>query len=343
MEPIARPISAATLPLDPAGRIDTDIPCRKCGYNLRGLLPDGVCPECATAVGRSLHGDLLRFCDPDWVQTLASGMNWIVAGIVASIVLGCMGGGLTGILGAVRPGIAAMPIMASRLVGALIVFVGYWRVTTPDPGRVEEESSRSARKLVRVAQVAGIALLPSNVAAGFIPASLQVLLMIGSAVVGIAGVFAIFVYARQLASRIPDDKLARNTRIVMWGSVVVVAMFAVTMIGGIGMLATLPAGGGTFVTTTSTSAPAGGAWVTRVNVSPSTMPVTTTFAVTATARGLSFGTLMGFAGCGAGIGVLVFGVWSLVLIDRYRKALRESAEIARQTWASETSAPRPPA
>ncbi len=34
--------------------IESDIHCRSCGYNLRGLLSDGQCPECAVNVATSL-------------------------------------------------------------------------------------------------------------------------------------------------------------------------------------------------------------------------------------------------------------------------------------------------
>jgi hypothetical protein len=49
------------------GNVDADIPCRKCGYNLRGLAVDGRCPECATPVGVSINGELLRYSDPTFV------------------------------------------------------------------------------------------------------------------------------------------------------------------------------------------------------------------------------------------------------------------------------------
>ena len=77
----------ADLRLGPDGRLEMDIACVSCGYNLRGLAPDSRCPECGTAIGHSTRGDYLRFCDPGWVETLASGMNWIVAGIILAIVL----------------------------------------------------------------------------------------------------------------------------------------------------------------------------------------------------------------------------------------------------------------
>src|SRR5258706_15757786 len=75
--------------------IAQDTPCRKCGYNLRGLSGDGRCPECGTSVGFSLQGDLLRFCDPSWVDTLRRGVNCIIGadglgflGVEAGIAIG---------------------------------------------------------------------------------------------------------------------------------------------------------------------------------------------------------------------------------------------------------------
>jgi hypothetical protein len=70
-----------------SGPIAHDHPCRKCGYNLRGLSADGRCPECGTPVGYSLKGDLLRFCDPGWLDTLYRGARMFVYGI-AAIVFG---------------------------------------------------------------------------------------------------------------------------------------------------------------------------------------------------------------------------------------------------------------
>ncbi|MCH8807913.1 MAG: hypothetical protein IH986_17750 [Planctomycetes bacterium] len=44
-----------------SGTIGTDQPCRECGYNLRSLSLDGVCPECGRPVRRSIIPDGLRF------------------------------------------------------------------------------------------------------------------------------------------------------------------------------------------------------------------------------------------------------------------------------------------
>ena len=74
-----------SIPLDEQGNIAADVSCLVCGYNLRTQPLQGRCPECGTAVGRSAHGDLLRYCEPGWVETLAGGMDWIVAGITSPI------------------------------------------------------------------------------------------------------------------------------------------------------------------------------------------------------------------------------------------------------------------
>jgi hypothetical protein len=37
-----------------AGEIVCDLPCGKCGYNLRGLMVDGKCPECGESVEESV-------------------------------------------------------------------------------------------------------------------------------------------------------------------------------------------------------------------------------------------------------------------------------------------------
>jgi len=44
---------------DADGCITHDLLCVRCAYNLRMLRADGICPECGTAIWRSLHGRLL--------------------------------------------------------------------------------------------------------------------------------------------------------------------------------------------------------------------------------------------------------------------------------------------
>jgi len=57
--------AGVAMPVDAAGNVVSDVPCRRCSYNLRGLNYAGRCPECGTAVGQSIYGNLLRFSDPE--------------------------------------------------------------------------------------------------------------------------------------------------------------------------------------------------------------------------------------------------------------------------------------
>ncbi len=50
--------------------LNVDTPCAICGYNLRGLTVDKVCPECGSAIGRSIHGNMLRYADPKWLGSV---------------------------------------------------------------------------------------------------------------------------------------------------------------------------------------------------------------------------------------------------------------------------------
>jgi MFS family permease len=209
--PIA-PAVTVLVKLDAQGRLDEDISCRKCAYNLRSLSPDGRCPECGTAVGRSLQGDFLRFADPQWVQTLASGMNWIVAGIAIGIIVGAVAVGLIGGMGLDRRWMIFIQIAVS-----LIALVGYWKVTTPDPAGLEDSAKLTARKLVRICQIAGLVILLLNLLVPKGSSDWSLILVLASTPIGIISMIAVFTYAAHLALRIPDEKMARHCRIVMWG------------------------------------------------------------------------------------------------------------------------------
>ena len=47
---------------DPARPL-ADVECAECGYDLRGLLPYGNCPECGTAIYFSLDETAMKAAD----------------------------------------------------------------------------------------------------------------------------------------------------------------------------------------------------------------------------------------------------------------------------------------
>src|SRR3990172_7537522 len=113
----------ARVQLDSAGHLDQDVICIRCGYNLRGLSLDRVCPECGTPIGRSLHGDLLRFAPPIWLAVLISGVNWILAGMLVKIIDLGLSLGLKAMTG--QRALGALAHILLTTVGV----IGYWKVT----------------------------------------------------------------------------------------------------------------------------------------------------------------------------------------------------------------------
>lgn len=76
---------------DAGRKIERDLACVRCGYNLRGLTSVDYCPECNALVSASvLRQGFLRFVthapplvesDARWVRSIVSGMGWFVATI----------------------------------------------------------------------------------------------------------------------------------------------------------------------------------------------------------------------------------------------------------------------
>src|ERR1043165_6321383 len=76
--------------VDEAGILISDVPCRSCSYNLRGLHRDSDCPECATEIQLCLRGNLLYCSDPDWVEKLKIGSRILFFWAVLMILLMCL-------------------------------------------------------------------------------------------------------------------------------------------------------------------------------------------------------------------------------------------------------------
>ena len=266
------------LRLDEQGRIGVDLTCLKCGYNLHGLAPKGTCPECGTPIKLSVRGNLLRFAEPDWVEMLAVGMNWIVTSIWAGIALAVIAIAARVLAGATLQG--GLELLG--LIPGVIGVVGYWKVTTPELGRSGDENVMSARSLARLGDVGSFVFTTAQkvMALGSLPAA--TILEFFGGIVSLVGFFATFLYARSLALRIPNESLANQTRTVMWGYCLTVAASILLL------LLVLVAG----------------------------------------ARGAA-----GIVGCPLGVGFLVFSIWALVLIFRYRRAMLEAAQLARDSWA----------
>lgn len=203
----------------PAGVILHDLPCRTCGYNLRGLAEGGRCPECDTPIDRSTRGDLLRHCDPRWVRTLARGMRIInhsvILGLLAIIGLAIFAPSLR------LPWIAPASVL---LVGAVMA-VGVWLATEREPAAADIERMFSSRRALRVLVVGAIVLQAAGGMLVTVSRTGALATKLAAAVIIIGGLYAAFRYAVQLARRIPDPLLAAQTRGVMWGLIISYGLF----------------------------------------------------------------------------------------------------------------------
>ena len=277
--------------LQPARTITEDIQCTRCGYNLRGLTLDKLCPECAAPVTRSIHGRLLRYADPDWLDRLRFGalvMLWtLLIGLAAAI--GVVIATQVGALEAV----ASIPILIASGLRLWASFL----VTTSEPTIAQEEHPLALRRVVRAFAVVGF-LGEASEYSTQLSGLWGTVLSLGTPFVCLAALVSLCVYFRRLALRIPDEKLARNTTIVMWGCGVSLAVAAIpVLLALVSMGITFGAGG-----------PAPGA----------------------TPPGAA---LAGFAtfGCLGRVGALIFGIWYIVLLFSYHAAFKKAAAEARQT------------
>ena len=122
------------------------------------------------------------------------------------------------------------------------------------------------------------------------------------ALLGVAGSVLFYILLCRLAVRIPNEGLAVQTRIVMWGLGIAYALGSVA--------ATI-----TFY------------WILSDGSAMATQPTPVLIAA------------MAIFGCPAAIGIVVFGIWSIVLLFRYRAALFAAADAAVETWDRHAGVP----
>lgn len=225
------------LMLDGNGRIDENLDCVRCGYNLRSLMPDAVCPECAARVSESTRPDLLRFADIRWRRSLALGTLLMLAGITGYVVIivlfaALAFSGLIGILfQRLAGGWGSMIIITSTGLPLLICCLGYWAFTRREPGWRHNPLDTHHRLISRIALALMVILMlvewisQSTVA---IPASLPRPLWLGLICVWVV---TFGIYAKQLALRVPNEPLARYTRWITFGwSGYLVCSFAISLV-----------------------------------------------------------------------------------------------------------------
>ncbi len=243
-------------PGDAAGRaVEVDLPCVRCGYQLRGLPVSGKCPECGGEVRRSLMGDLLMFADAGYVRVLLIGAVLAEAGIV--LALGAIFGGLgllvvvsaTDLMPGLRPETAVSWVAGVGGLGfGFLTLAGWVMLSTPDPGRIGVDGGVTGRKVVRwgvfttaIAWAAGaaVSIAGATMAGGMVWAPSMVRTLMTVAVwAGAAGVIAQLFgaswYMEHMARRVRCEPMRKAARDVRWLTI------ATVVIGGLAALMAWP-------------------------------------------------------------------------------------------------------
>jgi hypothetical protein len=293
--------------VDPtSGVVIIDLPCRQCGYNVRGLSPAGACPECGARVALSLRGDLLRYSQPQWLRKLQRGVELILWNIVLAILAAIALAVLTRIAGTSGGLIGQLITLAAALVG----FVGAWWLTEPDPSGLGEDQYGTVRKLIRITLMLGAIQAVFGLVlalAGPLPPWARMTtdaVNIVFQIAAVVGVIATLQYLRRLSMRIPDLDIANRSKFLMYTLGICYAMLILV---GIVILVLIGSGG-----------VAGG--------------------------GGAASAMMG-VGCFAalvGVAMLVFGVMYLFMLIRLRRRFVEQATLAEQVWQQPPPGNAPP-
>ena len=204
----------------PASPIETDLTCVDCTYNLRGLLHDGSCPECGASIERSVHGDQLVHANPIWLKKVSNGMKWIITALfLAHLPL------LTIFTPESLDAKAAfVAVLANQCIAGALLCFGTFMFTAREPRLAHNEDPVNLRKTVRLFSIiTGIAIFGT-----VLPSYSQVMSRNADLPPWIRAVvvtswfsapllfFTGFAYLGTFAKRIPDQSLAKSTRIVMW-------------------------------------------------------------------------------------------------------------------------------
>lgn len=203
--------------------------CFQCDYELVGLDPSGPCPECGFPIEGSIGRGQLSTADPAYLAKLHKGVFWIQTAIIL-MVLQFIGmffiGTMTGIGGA---GVGAAntinlisPILSVAF--SVMLLIGWWMFSTPNPDTSDRYSGDDARKLVRIMILISAALTVIQLPFAYLSQSgqLDLILLIagGLSILGLivfaVRFFAEMFYIKWMAPLLRNKKVYNRARMMMW-------------------------------------------------------------------------------------------------------------------------------
>jgi len=218
--------------LDEQGRVDEDVACVRCGYNLRSLDPDAHCPECGMAVHQTLRLDKLRGFDVAWLRRTARAMLWISASVTGLAVM--MAINLWNLVFRTMVSVWWGGLMAAGfavMLGAGLY--GCWCGSAP-PGALMSSGAQTYRRLGRWGMTAGLGFIFALIIAAQFLENLddRIATTIGGLSFGslVVGTWGMLMYASRLAKLIPQRRLAIQAKLVAWGYAIAIAVFVAIMV-----------------------------------------------------------------------------------------------------------------
>lgn len=205
--PVPKP-ETRQIPADEGGVVMLERECVSCGYTLRGLALDGVCPECGTPIERSLYRTRLKHADVEYLRRLVRGAL-LVSVVPWAIVAGLVYIFLQIGLAAVWPGFAALIEQHYLIEDVLVVAViccwaiGWWMLGGREPGPARPLFAEDCRRVARVTSVGVAALFIGGM---LVPYRSAIWTGVGVALAIVAFVQhgAGMLYLRDLLRRVPD-------------------------------------------------------------------------------------------------------------------------------------------
>jgi hypothetical protein len=237
-----------TVTLDADGHVATDISCLNCGYNLRTLSVEAVCPECAHPVRLSVSGQFLRFGAPQWVQRLSRGALLLVIAVATLIGGSVLMPMIMGVILAVTAPLTLasptfMPLLnigqfAFGATVMVLAMIGLWWLTVRDPAARHRPEGITARRVQRICTwlmpvpfVLALLMIPfwlpmtftvppASPFAVFTPTLIALVILSGfsSIAVFVTTPLALLRHLMGLMRRVPRPGLVRFARIEFWGA-----------------------------------------------------------------------------------------------------------------------------
>ncbi len=226
--------------LDADGRVFVDLPCLRCGYNLRTLAEDSVCPECACPVVTSTRSRYLWQSPADWIGLLAgsarglavcigAAVGWLLMLAICALDVQVSPRSGSGLGNLVACGsVVAMVFLPLMAIGALV------GLTEADPNLRDQPEGLSSRRIVRwsllLAPLALVTFLLSISSLAVPPVVATIVMALWLLLV--VPIFTCH-YLAGLMRRIPRPDLVRFARVMRVLMILTDAVWLVAIIGSL--------------------------------------------------------------------------------------------------------------